>query len=104
MARARVASAEELERAGALEVVVGGRVVALFGGEGGPVAVDGICPHQGGPLARGERRGAELTCPWHGWRFDLATGACRTARTVRLQSFRAWIEDGGVVVEVPDDG
>ena len=30
-------------------------------------------------LLAGQIRGQELTCPAHGWRFDLRSGACVTA-------------------------
>ena len=29
---------------------------------------------QGGPLGKGTLYGAELGCPWHGWRWDVASG------------------------------
>ena len=38
-------------------------------------AVDGACPHEGGPLADGLVADRCVTCPLHGWRFDLRTGA-----------------------------
>jgi nitrite reductase/ring-hydroxylating ferredoxin subunit len=59
----------------------GARKVDFFGREalvyrqGGEVkAALAICPHLGGPL---ELKGGELVCPWHGARFDAASGACR---------------------------
>lgn len=39
-------------------------------------AFDNACPHQGNPLVEGELLGDVLECAYHGWRFDLATGAC----------------------------
>jgi nitrite reductase/ring-hydroxylating ferredoxin subunit len=39
-------------------------------------AFDNACPHQGNPLVDGEVLGDMLECAYHGWRFDLATGAC----------------------------
>ena len=39
-------------------------------------AFDNACPHQGNPLVEGEVFGDVLECAYHGWRFDLATGAC----------------------------
>jgi nitrite reductase/ring-hydroxylating ferredoxin subunit/uncharacterized membrane protein len=33
------------------------------------------CSHRGGPLSEGTVEGGCVTCPWHGSRFDLATGA-----------------------------
>ena len=39
-------------------------------------AFDNACPHQGNPLVDGEVFGDVLECAYHGWRFDLETGAC----------------------------
>jgi nitrite reductase/ring-hydroxylating ferredoxin subunit len=39
-------------------------------------ALDDACPHEGNPLEHGEVLGDVLECAYHGWRFDLATGAC----------------------------
>lgn len=55
-------------------VTVDGREVALINVEGEVFAVDGNCPHQGGPLARGELDGDVVTCPWHAWRWNVRTG------------------------------
>jgi nitrite reductase/ring-hydroxylating ferredoxin subunit len=41
-------------------------------------AFDNACPHEGNPLVEGEVLGDVLECAYHGWRFDLATGACLT--------------------------
>lgn len=38
------------------------------------IAADAWCPHMLGPLHQGTRAGDEIVCPWHAWRFDLATG------------------------------
>lgn len=34
------------------------------------------CAHQGGPLSQGKLAGSRLTCPWHGWMYDVRTGQC----------------------------
>ena len=34
------------------------------------------CPHVGNPLVDGDVIGDQLECAYHGWRFDLRTGAC----------------------------
>jgi nitrite reductase (NADH) small subunit len=54
---------------------VAGRRVAVFRTPDGHVAIDGACPHSGGPLADGLVADACVTCPLHGWRFDLRSGA-----------------------------
>jgi nitrite reductase (NADH) small subunit len=72
--RIRVASVTEVPPGTGKEVVAGGRMVALFNVAGTFHAIDGVCPHQGGPLGQGTLEGNVLTCPWHGWQFDVTTG------------------------------
>lgn len=55
-------------------VLAGGRRVAVFHLPGGWAAVDHACPHKAGPLADGIVTETCVTCPLHGWRFDLRTG------------------------------
>ena len=57
------------------QVTVEGRWVALFNVSGAHHAIDAICLHQGGPLAEGALAGCVVTCPWHGWQFDVTSGA-----------------------------
>ena len=55
-------------------VRLGARRIAVFRLHSGWAAVDHACPHAGGPLADGLVGDACVTCPLHGWRFDLLTG------------------------------
>jgi nitrite reductase/ring-hydroxylating ferredoxin subunit len=60
---------------GALRAVrAGERTYALVNIGGALHAFDNNCPHNGGPLAKGEIDGCELVCPWHGWRWDVTSG------------------------------
>jgi Rieske Fe-S protein len=34
-------------------------------------AVNNTCLHRGGPLGQGELHGVAVTCPWHGWQYDM---------------------------------
>ena len=60
------------------KVTVNGVELALFRYGEEVVAFTNVCPHQGGPLVLGdiEDIGGQLcvTCPWHGFRFDVRTG------------------------------
>lgn len=58
----------------AREVLIAGRVIALFHTADGIFAVDGMCAHQGGPIAKGTLDGCCVTCPWHGWQYDVRSG------------------------------
>ncbi len=47
------------------------------------VAYPARCPHQLGPLSLRPEAGL-VTCPWHGYRFDVATGECVSGAACRL--------------------
>jgi nitrite reductase (NADH) small subunit len=82
-----------------LELVVGGRVIGLFNVGGAFHALDGVCPHQGGPLGKGCLAGATLTCPWHGWQFDVSTGRNLLSATIVQASFPVRVEGGQVLLD-----
>jgi nitrite reductase/ring-hydroxylating ferredoxin subunit len=74
-----------------------GRHVGFFRDERGePHAMEVTCRHQNGDLTLGERCGTLVTCPRHGWVYDLATGACLTEPWARLRRY-AVREEAGVV-------
>jgi nitrite reductase (NADH) small subunit len=56
------------------ELEVGGKTIALANVGGRFHAIENTCLHQGGPLGEGELEGSIVTCPWHGWQFDLTNG------------------------------
>ena len=60
---------------GAMRAVQAGeRWYVLVNVEGTLHALDNNCPHNGGPLSKGSLDDGALTCPWHGWRWDVASG------------------------------
>lgn len=69
-----------------LELVLAGRIVGLFRVDDDFFAMDGICAHQGGPVAKGGVCGAIVTCPWHGWQYDVTTGKHELSE-IRQQTF-----------------
>lgn len=71
----RIGTVEDVPLLEGRNVVVEGRRIAAFRLDDGFAAIDAACPHQGGPLADGLVAGNCVTCPLHGQRFDLHTGA-----------------------------
>lgn len=95
----RVAGVDEVPPGSGKEVMAGEQVVALFNVEGTFHALDGICPHAGGPLAEGDLRGTIITCPWHGWQFDVVDGhnclnpkICHTRFPVRVEGTDVFVD------------
>ena len=56
------------------QVIVNERWVGLFNIKGEYHAIDNLCLHRGGPLCEGPIAGTIVTCPWHGWQYDVTTG------------------------------
>ncbi len=71
----------------ATTVVVDRREIALFNAGGTFYALENTCPHQGGPLAEGWIAGRTVTCPWHAWCFDLASGKMTLGDYASVETF-----------------
>lgn len=82
-------------------VEVDGAVVAVCNVDGRFYAFDGACPHAGGPLGEGFLQGTTLTCPWHGWQFDVATGSCTFAASISLERYGVTIRDDQLEITAP---
>ncbi len=68
-------------------------------------ALEDACPHAGGPLSEGAVTGGTLACPYHGWVWDLASGACRApGRDARVTVYPTHVDAGEVWVELPGPG
>lgn len=57
------------------QVTVNDRWIGLFNVGGTYYAIDNLCLHRGGPLSDGLVGGQIVTCPWHAWQYNVATGA-----------------------------
>ena len=97
----KMATLQELPLGASKEVEFEGRVFALFNVDGEISVIDGICPHQGGPLADGVLEGTKVTCPWHGWEFDIRTGKTPLGPKIKQAVYEVKIEGADVLVAVP---
>jgi len=69
-----IADADELPEGGRLCTSVAGKPLVVFNVAGKPYAIANQCPHAGRPLEAGEVRGVTITCPYHGYAYNLKTG------------------------------
>lgn len=84
----------------ATELVVEGKVIALFHANGDFHALDGVCPHAGGPLGKGSLTGNIVTCPWHGWQFDVTSGEHCLNPNLKHRSFPLKVENEEILIDV----
>jgi nitrite reductase/ring-hydroxylating ferredoxin subunit len=101
MAQVTVAKASEVKAGEGRIVEAGGHQIALFNVSGKFCAIDNTCCHRGGPLGDGELDGQIVTCPWHGWQYDVTTGQCvAPSPKVSVKSYPVQVEGDEVKVEV----
>jgi nitrite reductase (NADH) small subunit len=96
----KLTTLDELPVGSAKEVEFEGRIYAIFNRDGVISAIDGICPHQGGPLAEGHIEDTTVTCPWHGWQFDVQSGKTPMGPKIKQPVFEVKIEGRDVLVAV----
>jgi nitrite reductase/ring-hydroxylating ferredoxin subunit len=98
-----VAKVSDCPPGAAREVLAEGQLLALFNIGGVFHALDGVCPHQGGPLGKGVLAGCVVTCPWHGWQFDVTTGQHQFAPTVRQPCYPTCVREDMVLVDLESE-
>ncbi|HKV24619.1 MAG TPA: Rieske 2Fe-2S domain-containing protein [Candidatus Acidoferrum sp.] len=74
MAFMRAAKISEVPPGSIHQFQVGSTPVALANVGGKFYAINDVCVHRGGPLGEGELQGTVVTCPWHGWQYDVTSG------------------------------
>lgn len=110
-----VAQSAEIPPGGRKIVEVAGQSIGIFNINGELRAVLNLCPHALAPVCKGHLRGTTLpsapgeftwghvgeilACPWHGWEFDLRSGACLVDKR-KLRLFPVEVEAGTIYVRL----
>jgi nitrite reductase (NADH) small subunit len=103
MARIRIAAIDELKSRRGIVRTAAGEEIALFHVDGHVHAVSNYCPHQhASKLHESIVEGTIITCPMHGWSFDLCSGAPVNA-SGRLKKFETEVRGNDVFVNVDDN-
>jgi nitrite reductase/ring-hydroxylating ferredoxin subunit len=102
MPRFLVGNKSDVQEGGFTSVTVGGRQILVAKIQGSYFATSNICTHEGAELHQGELNKKELTCPWHGARWDLTTGRLIwfSEFLEPIQSYTVIIEDDTLFVEI----
>lgn len=92
----------DLDDGGIVEVTAGPASIVVVRCAEQIYAIDNYCPHRGAPLSDGRVSvpREEIICPWHGFRFALATGKSVTNPEVGVRTFPVRVVDGDVVVDL----
>jgi len=96
----KVATTSEIPVGTAKVVEIGGKTIAVFNCEGTFYATDNTCKHRGGPLGEGSLSGTKVTCPWHGWEYEVTSGECSMDASIKVQTFDVKVEGDDLLVAI----
>jgi nitrite reductase/ring-hydroxylating ferredoxin subunit len=74
MAKIVVGKNSDITEGKLTHVTAAGKEILVANVGGNYYAINNICNHAGAELHEGELSGKELTCPWHGAKWDVTTG------------------------------
>jgi 3-phenylpropionate/trans-cinnamate dioxygenase ferredoxin component len=96
----RLIGTNELAEGAAKVVSLADTEVAVFKIGGKFYAIENECLHRGGPLGEGQLKGHTIVCPWHGWKYDVATGALELMPTLKVRTFDVEVRGDDVLVDL----
>lgn len=96
----KVASLARLHAGDVMEARIGQRAIAVCNSGGRIFAVDGTCPHAGGPLGHGALHDTMLVCPFHAWEFDCRTGEHDFNPAIRVDTYAVRVDGDDILVDL----
>ncbi|GFE62259.1 Rieske (2Fe-2S) protein [Geobacter sp. AOG2] len=94
-----VAKINEVPNFGKKVVSVSGREILLVNIKGVFFACENECPHQASPLTAAVVKDGSISCPRHGYRFNLADGRCADHPELTLQTFPVQISGEDILID-----
>jgi nitrite reductase/ring-hydroxylating ferredoxin subunit len=94
----RVAGAADVKPGHGFVAEVSGKTLAVFNVDGNFHVIDNTCVHRGGPLGEGDVERHVVTCPWHGWQFNVTTGECVKNPSAKVEVYQVKVEGNDVKV------
>src|SRR5437870_12208771 len=94
----KVATVSQVAPGTGMVATVNDKEVAVFNVDGTFHAIDNVCKHRGGPLGEGELEGDTVTCPWHGWQYDVKSGKSINNPSACVKSYQVKVEGSDVKI------
>ncbi|HEX9654359.1 MAG TPA: Rieske 2Fe-2S domain-containing protein [bacterium] len=95
-----VARTNELKPGECKVVAAQGLTLAIYNVAGRFYATDNTCLHRGGPLGEGDLQNTIVTCPWHGWQYDVVTGENVLDAAAKLKTYEVQVVGDDVRVKI----
>lgn len=95
-----VGKSEDVLAGSGIVAEVNEKSLAVFNVDGSYYAIDNTCVHRGGPLGEGDLDGEVVTCPWHGWEYNVKTGACINNPSACVKTYPVVVEGSALKVKL----
>lgn len=95
-----VAKISEIPNFGKKVISVSGQEVLLINIKGTIFAVENDCPHQGSPLQAAVVKDGHISCPRHGYRFNLADGNCTDHPEYTLRTYPVELRGDDILISM----
>ncbi len=96
----KVATLAEIKEGMGKVVEIEGTPIAIFNVRGKFYAMDNTCAHRGGPLGDGILDDNIVTCPWHGWQWDVMSGKSSFNPNVTLRTYAVEIDGTDIKISL----
>lgn len=96
----RTVKLDELPPGTVRELQVEGKAVAVANVAGKIYAINNSCLHRAGPIGQGSLSGHVVTCPWHGWQYDVITGKVVQNPAVGVDCYPTEVRGQDIFVDV----
>ncbi len=96
----KVIKKSELSLGEGRTINIKGKDIAIFNVGGNFFAIDNSCAHMGGSLGEGFLMGRIVSCPLHGWQFNVTTGKSTSMSNIQVKKYNTKIEGENVLVEI----
>lgn len=95
-----IAKLAEVPSGGKKLVSVNDVEVVLINDWGRIFACENYCPHQGSPMLGGIVKNGVISCPRHGWHYDLTNGNCADHPGYVLQVYQVEITGDDIMINL----
>lgn len=99
MTLTKVANVNDIKPGSTKVVVADGEMIALYNINGSFLATTNECVHKGGPLGEGYVEGEVVTCPLHGWKFNVVSGDSVNMPMVKIQTYKVVVQGEDIFIE-----
>lgn len=98
--RIKVTTVDAVKMGSGITVDAAGVTIALFNVNGSFYAVNNTCPHRGGSLGMGFLEGTTISCPWHGWQFNVTDGISCFNPSAKISCYSVEISGNDIFVTI----